>query len=683
MGDSRLRNLGTIVPGGRLAEPLGPDFPAPSLEARSQEDGRNMGLAAQAPVQTIFASDLPRGTDALGIDEPLARLASLAIHECTETPLTIGLFGAPGQGKSFALARLLQLITELSRAAPLAPSKDGDILTLSIDALDLSGNPAIALAAALHAGLAKIHPNLVTEASRAARDPQAAASEALERLELARRKLQNEKYSLDETKARRARLAEHVLHETAGSQIDAYACANRNRIKNLFTKLGLGGDSFEAYKDMAGSLAAPDGQARRAGFALRAFWAFKGQRKLLATGLFLGLANLLLHVALGQQAMWLAWLRTTDSLVPLANWLETHQDWLAVLSEILFVGAGAALGLALWRGLHLIRLVFRGAHLLQADLAVRQRELDELFAFQTGRVEALAAEVSALSRRAAEAEKRAGGGQTGRFLPAETVPFMIESATQNARAFVAAIGDLIAGSAQANSTTKGAAPRRIVLALDHLDGLPAGRWRNVLDHAQSLFRHGFVVIIAADPARLAAAGEAAPDLSKWIQVPFQLGELASRADYSVLVGQILGGEKTIAPRPLALAGLDQPLSAAETRLLANLAPLAGRSARALKRFVNLYRLTRTEKTAVQGALAFMLALDAGGTPAEIAAVEASLSHPAGPEWSLGLPEPNARLAEAFAAVQSLPGKASVKDAQRAAALSRLFSFRSHGSSSSA
>ncbi|MGS0740164.1 hypothetical protein ACVBEG_27495 [Pseudomonas sp. GG8] len=42
----------------------------------------------------------------------------------------------------------------------------------------------------------------------------------------------------------------------------------------------------------------------------------------------------------------------------------------------------------------------------------------------------------------------------------------------------------------------------------------------------------------------------------------------------------------------ALPALDQPLSAAETQLLADLAPLAGSSARALKRFVNLYRLVR-------------------------------------------------------------------------------------------
>jgi len=65
-------------------------------------------------------------------------------------------------------------------------------------------------------------------------------------------------------------------------------------------------------------------------------------------------------------------------------------------------------------------------------------------------------------------------------------------------------------------------------------------------------------------------------------------------------------------------------------LLAGLAPLAGSSARALKRFVNLYRLARVQNQPHKGALAFLLALDAGGTQSEIAAVNDALSR-ANPE----------------------------------------------------
>ncbi|MGS0740165.1 hypothetical protein ACVBEG_27500 [Pseudomonas sp. GG8] len=49
------------------------------------------------------------------------------------------------------------------------------------------------------------------------------------------------------------------------------------------------------------------------------------------------------------------------------------------------------------------------------------------------------------------------------------------------------------------------------------------------------------MLIAADLARLAgAAGE--PSLDEWIQVPVQIGEIASRANYATLVRSILGGQ---------------------------------------------------------------------------------------------------------------------------------------------
>ena len=214
---------------------------------------------------------------------------------------------------------------------------------------------------------------------------------------MSRHKLKAEKHALAETGARRARLTEAILYETAGSQVDAYASVNRSRIKSLFLRLGIAGDPLLAFKDMAGAIASPDGAARRAGFALRAFFAFKGQRKLIAAAILLVLAGAGLRIAFDQQAVWLAWLRGAESSVPVANWLEAHIDWLLGLREIIFVGAALAFGVTVWRGLQLIRLVFRGADLLQADLDVRRRETDDLFAFQARHVEGLAAEVNILS----------------------------------------------------------------------------------------------------------------------------------------------------------------------------------------------------------------------------------------------------------------------------------------------
>ncbi|MDQ6703740.1 MAG: KAP family NTPase, partial [Pseudomonadota bacterium] len=590
MADTGLGTLGAIVPGSRLAEPNVPARPP----------GSRIVEPEAVSTQTIFAADLPDGPDALGLDAPLGLLAGLAAHARIETPLTIGLFGPSGSGKSFALTKLIRSIEDLSRAAttPASPYI-GEIVTLRVDAAHIEGNPATALAGALHASLARTFPALAAEAARAARDPFAAASEALERLDTSRRKFEAEKRALDDASARRARLAESILFQTAGSQVDAYTCANRARIKGLLSKLGIAGDPLLAFKDMAGTIASTHGAAR-AGFVLRAFFAFKGQTKLIATAIILLFSGAGLGFAIDESTAWLGWLRANESSVSIANWLEAHMELLASLREIIFLGAAIALGVNVWRASRLLQLVFRGEALLQADLAVARRETDGLFAHQARRVETLAAEVKTLSRLAAEAERRAGDAHPVSSTVAELSPFAIDTATQQAQAFAAAAGAMIARPGQTNPEKRGGgAPGRIVFALDHLDAVPAPRGREILAHARSLFNQGFVMLIAADPARLAgAAGETAPSLDKWIQVPFQIGEIASRANYATLVGTILGGQGALEPRvrdaeTSALPALDQPVSAAETQLLADLAPLAGSSARALKRFVNLYRLTRS------------------------------------------------------------------------------------------
>jgi KAP family P-loop domain len=590
--------------------------------------------------------------------------------------LTIGLFGPSGSGKSFALTKLIEAIAHLSRAAGTQASPyTSEIVTLRVEATDLAGNPATALAGALHSGLARTYPAFAAEAAHAARDPRAAVTEALETLDVTRRKLDAEKRDLDETNVRRARLAEAILYETSGSQVDAYAAANRTLIKSLFGRLGVTGDPLLAFKDMTGTAASTNGAARRAGFAPRAFFGFKGQTKLIVTAILLVIAGAGLRIAVDQQAVWLTWLRATDSSVPIANWLEAHMDLLLPLREVLFVGAALAIGINVWRGWRLLRLVSRGADLLQADLTVRRRELHDLFAFQVRRVEALAADVNILSRRAAEAERRAADVQAGHLTLAEPAPFAIDAATQQARAFAAAIGAMLARPAQTSPNKSGGAPRRIVFAIDHLDAVAASRCHEILAYARSLFSQGFVLLIAADSARLAAGG-AAPEPDKWIDVPFQLGQLASRANYAALVDQILEGQSPV-ERPVHDAStsvLDEPLSADERRLLTNLAPLAGGSPRALKRFINLYRVVRAQNQLHKGALAFMLALDAGGTPAEIAAVYDTLSQ-ASPDATFDLHQGGAGLLEALAAAQSPQGKINLRDARQAAAAAGLFSFR--------
>jgi len=210
--------------------------------------------------------------------------------------------------------------------------------------------------------------------------------------------------------------------------------------------------------------------------------------------------------------------------------------------------------------------------------------------------------------------------------------------------------------------------------------VPASRGREILAHVRSLFKQGFVVLIAADPARFAAvAGETAPGLDTWIHVPFQLGELASRANYATLVGQMLGAEGAAEPlsRDAATSALDQPMSTTEVQLLAGLAPLAGSSARALKRSSISIALPGCKTSPTRAHLLSSWHLTLAARKSEIAAVNDALSR-ANPEADLDLQHCGARLVEALAAAQAAQGKINVNAARHAAATARLFSFRDGG-----
>ncbi len=678
MEKSGLRDFGAIVPG---------DAPTRRTEAAPPDPYASaLGPLRSSPTRPIFAADLPDAADALGLDAELGLLAELAAHARTQTPLAIGLLGRSGSGKSLAMSRLIGLIDALSAAARKAGETPflGKIVSLRIDAADLEGHPAAALAAALHASLAAAAPAFALEAAHAASDPRAAAREAFERLDAARRKLEAERAALAESENRRAKLTETVLYDASGSQIDAYARANRTRIKTTLGAFGATSEPIRDYKDMVRAIADRDGGGRT-GFALRAFWALKGQTRLLATALLLVLAGIGLGEAVVAQATWLGWLRANEQLAAAAAWLETHMDWLLTLRSIAFAGAALALSVNVWRALRLIQVAFRGERLLQADLFARRRELDGHFGHQTRRVEALTSEVDRLARAAAEAERRAGGLQPDHAGLIEPPPFAVDPIKQQAQRFIAAVSALVQkqGGAQDNAGNAAPvdAPERIIFAIDNLDAAPASRAREILAQIRGALGQGFVALIAVDPARLGASpGEEEAGLDKWIQAPFQLGEIAARADYGAFARDILNGASTAraqpATRDIRRSALDEPITEMEAELLAKLAPLAGSSARAVKRFVNLYRLLRSKALDAhddKGALALMLALDAGGTQGEIAAMNDALAG-AQEEISVDLHQGGLRLTQALAAVQAAQGGLSLEAARRAAATARLFSF---------
>lgn len=652
------------------AEPIAPSLPNPPAQSS----------AAAYPTKArerIFAADLPQGADALGRAAAWRPLAELVAHRDAETPLTIGLLGGAGSGKSFALAGLLGDVEALS-ASP-DDTMVHRIEVIRIDAASLEGAPGVALAAAVYDKLGVAYPEFVREAAHAVRDPHVVAREAAQRLDDARRRLDAERQSMEEIENRRGRLTEAVLFESAGSQVDAYARANRGKIESRLASFGITGDPITNYKSMVRDLMHAGGPLGWAGAALRAFWAFAGQGKLLGAAIVLVLAGIALDMAVSTHAAWLQSL--TDSgkgLAPLATWLGTHLGALGFAAKLAYIGAALALAANILRGLMFLNPLFHGVSLLKADVANRRQALDQLYAHQTRRVDGLEADVDLAARAAAEADRRVGNAVRG-VVQSEPSPFKESAAKPQAERFFASLASYLLGAQKAAAGTPSGAlsvPDRIVIALDNVDALAAAQVSLLLDAAHRAFAHrGFVSIVAADPARLA---DAARLIDKWIQIPFRVDSGATKLNYAGLVEQAIGrgGAAPVAKKLLAPAH-DWSISADESALLTALAPLAGGTPRAVKRFINLYRIARGDAGSSKGTLALFLALFGGGTPDEIGALRRALA------WRdesapLDLSGGGGRLTQSLDAAQSVDGLVTVGAARRTATIARAFSTNSEG-----
>jgi hypothetical protein len=121
----------------------------------------------------------------------------------------------------------------------------------------------------------------------------------------------------------------------------------------------------------------------------------------------------------------------------------------------------------------------------------------------------------------------------------------------------------------------------------------------------------------------------------------------------------------------AASAITQTLTPAETALFAALAPLAGETPRALKRFVNACRVARTS-AAPRPAVALMLATRLGGDRAAIAAMRQAL---AGASPELQDPAgPPALVAATQAARAASDGAISLDDARAAWEAARRYSL---------
>jgi hypothetical protein len=533
---------------------------------------------------------------------------------------------------------------------------------------ELGDAPEAVLAARLHQALERREPafsqECAADAVHSTSDPRALARAANERLDQARSRLDTERQALEDVSARRARLLDTVLYETAGSQVDAYARSRRSGIESALRAFGIAGpDPIRAYKDEVNGLAQGRGGSSRMGLALRSLWAYRGQTR------YLVLAVIFLLIAWGfgyleRDHAWLDSIRGSgETARPVADWLQAHLAWLATLRSAAIVIALLCVLANLWRAFRFVQPVFRGATLLHRDVAQRGQDLDSRLSYQTRRVDNLARDVDAFAARAAEAEKRAGdgGGQGAIELPPFHASASDRMSAESARAFFASVSNRLAHGGA------GSGPQRIVIAIDSIEAAASSATESV---ATLLARPGFVAITAVDPARIGV-----DRLARIVQVPFTV----ARADHAALVDRLLGRAAASAASAEALdarhSALDTPVSDGEAELLVALAPLAGPSPRGVKRFVNLYRLARLDAPDDLAPLAFMLALDAGGTADEIAAVEGSLTG-ADERAAFTLQQSaGARLAAGLAAAEQAEGKKlTLGSMRRAREAARTWSF---------
>ena len=178
-----------------------------------------------------------------------------------------------------------------------------------------------------------------------------------------------------------------------------------------------------------------------------------------------------------------------------------------------------------------------------------------------------------------------------------------------AREFLAALGARVG-----HPSAAGPAPDRLIVVVDNLDALSPAEAVSWIDAAQGVIGPGSIGLLAFDPGRLTAAlggpREARRRLGKWLQVTVNL-PARKDADGELVVARLLSAGEQPAPAPdsAIAAALVEPLTSAETTLLAALAPLAAHSPRDAKRFLNAYRLARCSKspravTALMQAVAF-------------------------------------------------------------------------------
>ena len=639
--DDRLARL--FPERGASANVAPPADHAPPVVIESPAAATTSTASAAHGEPLIYADGPDSAADLMDAAEATRPLAEIALAADAQTPFLIGFVGPSGSGASFALRRWVDNLEGLAGAAGRTAGSPfvSKVVVASIDAAGVSGDPACAIASAAFTALERDHDGvnyatLADEAAHAGADPLRAAAAAAERHDELARRLESERAARDDVEAKRARLTDTLLYETPGSRIDAYIRGNRGAIEARLRRFGLAeGDAMINFRDLVRDFDSA-GPVARVGAAVRAIWAYRGQVGLL----FIAVIAFALAFAVDQARTPQAGdgLRALASfLAPVADWLAAHQAWLVTASKALTAIGALALLVVLWRALAFAGLLYRGQRLLGHDTRERRRDLEASAARLNQRVAALEAQAEAAARHVEATSKRAGGLKRSDRAPGPPFASGPEAPRYAARSFFVELGRLMSGGDAAGP----AAPQRVVFAFDNLDALAPADAAQLLEAAHALLGPGCVGAAALDPAtlsRLDAPEAAKRRLEKLFPIVFNVATLAF-ADGGRFAARLIGSNAVVKPVryiEAAASAITQALTPAETSLFAALAPLAGATPRAIKRFVNACRVARTS-AAPRPAVALMLATRLGGDQTAIAAMRQALDgsaddllDPAGP-----------------------------------------------------
>jgi len=592
--NSKLRLLGEVGASDK------PSSASLSPRAAGQSAAPPISITPPAPPtpiqpEPIFLGDTADGADLLNVASLVRPLAQLCVTRQVLTPFLAAVLGSSGAGKTFALGRFTQAVEQLSRSPTAGVgSVLQRVVVARVDASDGVEAP-VAIASAAYAALDREpggvdYSGLLDELGHAGGDPHRAARAASDRHDDLVRKLETERAQRDDIEAKRARLADTLAFDTPGSRIDVFARARRGTIEAQLRRFGFAGaDVDSSYRNLARDVSTV-GASGRAALVFRSMWAYGGQARLLTWAVVAFVLGFLIRLLPGETTLAPVG-EANESLRPLADWIVGHGDWFHRASELLYVLGALAIALNLWRALQFSNLLLRGARLLTQEARERRQDLDARAARLNQRVVALSAEAEAAAKRAEAASQRLGGKASTRapgpeFMEAGHAP------SASARAFLSALSSKIG-----RSIAGGATPDRLIVVVDNLDALPPAAVVNWIDAAQGVIGPGVIGLLAFDPARLAGAlgglQEERQRLGKWLQVNVNL-PARDDADGAVMVARLLSISPQPAPVPdsVIATAMVEPLSSAESALLAALAPLAAHSPRDAKRFLNAYRLAR-------------------------------------------------------------------------------------------